>query len=73
MTIDEKAQRRIEQLNITEEHRAMDFKAGYMYGYADGCVEAIGQITKYLRDSIAYGHATFPDAEARPFTKAETR
>jgi len=72
MSIEEKALKRIQELNITKSHNARYYKAGYMAGYMEGCGEAMRRISEYVIKGM-YGNNAFPDAEARPITKAETR
>ena len=71
--MEDKAQKRIVELGITEAHRARPFEHGYCEGYVEGYTEAIQNAVDSLLKDFKGKKGSIPDAEVRPLGKAETR
>jgi len=69
----DKAQKRIVELGITEAHRARAFEHGYCEGYVEGYTEEIQNAVDALLKDRKGKTGSIPDAEVRPFGKAEMR
>lgn len=76
--INDKAQKRIVELGITEAHRAREYEHGYCDGYIQGEIDATNRAVEIMlenmKERIGKKKGSIPDAETRPIgPNIETR
>ena len=76
--MEDKAQKRIVELGITEAQRARDYSRGYCDGYLEGLLDATNRAADIVLKNAAERlrkkkKGAFIDVEIRPMGKAETR
>jgi hypothetical protein len=76
--INDKAQKRIVELGITEHKRALDYEHGYCDGYIQGEIDAtnraVDAMLKAAKEQLQKKKGAIPDAETRPIgPNIETR
>ena len=75
--MEDKAQKRIVELGITEAQRARDYSSGYCDGYLEGLLDATNRaadiVLKNAAERLRKKKEAILDVEIRPMGKAETR
>ena len=75
--MEDKAQKRIVELGITEAQRARDYSSGYCDGYLEGLLDATNRaadiVLKNAAERLRRKKGAILDVEIRPMGKAETR